>query len=116
MKISAKQIEKGMTIKVSNINDRTDFYTNAINGVVGYGTHSEQEKNYMKECILTGNVLYVTNGTINNSSPIVNVLGIQSGDSNGTYHNGKLFVNNEITLITDKGNMIISTRQKVELL
>jgi len=116
MKISAKQIEKGMTIKVSNISNRTDFFTNAINGVAGYGIHTEQEKIYMKECISNGNVLYVKNGNINNSSPIVNVLGIQLGESNGSYHNNKLFVNNEMVLITDKGNIIISTRQKVELI
>jgi hypothetical protein len=116
MKISAKQIEKGMTIKVSNISNRTDFFTNAIKGVAGYGIHTEEEKNYMKECISNGNVLYVKNGNINNSSPIVNVLGIQLGESNGAYHNNKLFVNNEMVLITDKGNIIISTRQKVELI
>ena len=116
MKISAKQITKGMTIRVSNISDKTEFFTNAINGVEGYGTHSEEQKNNMKNLINNNMTLVVKNGSITNSSPIVNVLDIKSGISNGTYHNNKLNVQNEIWLVTDKGTMLISTMQKVELI
>ena len=55
MKISANQIEKGMTIKVAEIDNLTDFYNNAINGVMGYGNHSEDKKNEMRKCILEKN-------------------------------------------------------------
>ena len=116
MKISAKQITKGMTIRVSNISDKTEFFTNAINGVEGYGIHSEEEKNNMKNLINSNMTLFVKNGSIKKDSPIVNIVDIKMGNSNGTYHNNKLNVKNEICLVTDKGTMLISTIQKVELI
>jgi hypothetical protein len=115
MKITAAQIEKGMKIKVSKINDRTDFLTNAINGVVGYGTHSEEEKANMQKRLSENKVLFVSNGSVKKDSPILNVLGVQFSNSNSAYHNGKLCVNNQIWLVTDKGYVEISTKQKVEL-
>jgi len=115
MKITGAQIEKGMKIKVSKINDRTDFLTNAINGVVGYGIHSEAEKANMQKRLSENKVLFVSNGSVKKDSPILNVLGVQFSNSNGAYYNGKLCVNNQIWLVTDKGYVEISTKQKVEL-
>lgn len=115
MKITANQIEKGMKVKVSDINDKTSYLINAINGVTGYGIHSDDEKNKMQFLIENDMVLYIPNGSIKKNSPIVTILDIYTGDSNGTYHNGRLFVNNNIWLITDYGKIEISNRQKVEL-
>lgn len=113
MKISAKQIEKGMTIKVSNIGDRTEFLTNAING---YGNWSEAEKLDMQKRLSENKVLIVRLGSIKKDSPILTILDIKFSNSTGEYHNGRLCVNNDIWLVTDKGYIEISTKQKVELI
>lgn len=115
MKITGAQIQKGMKIKVSKINDRTDFLINAINGVAGYGIHSEEEKVNMQTRILENKVLFISNGSVKKDSPIITVLDVQFSNSNGSYYNGKLCVNNQIWLVTDKGYIEISTKQKVEL-
>ena len=44
MKISANQIEKGMSIKVASIYDSTESLLNMINGVEGWGSHTLDEK------------------------------------------------------------------------
>lgn len=115
MKITGAQIQKGMKIKVSKINDRTDFLINAINGVAGYGIHSEEEKVNMQTRILENKVLFISNGSVKKDSPVITVLDVQFSNSNGSYYNGKLCVNNQIWLVTDKGYIEISTKQKVEL-
>lgn len=115
MKITGAQIQKGMKIKVSKINDRTDFLINAINGVAGYGIHSEEEKVNMQTRILENKVLFISNGSVKKDSPVITVLDVQFSNSNGSYYNGKLCVNNQIWLVTDKGYVEISTKQKVEL-
>ena len=116
MKISAKQIEKGMKIKVSSISDSTEFLTNAINGVVGYGIHSEAEKLDMQKRLSENKVLSVGLGSIKKDSPILTILDIKFSNSTGTYHNARLCIDNNIWLVTDKGYVEISTKQKVELI
>jgi len=116
MKISAKQIEKGMKIKVSSIGDRTEFLTNAINGYGGYGDWSEAEKLDMQKRLSENKVLIVRLGSIKKDSPILTILDIKFSNSTGTYHNGRLSVDNNIWLVTDKGYVEISTKQKVELI
>tara|TARA_R110002012_G_scaffold157582_1_gene318732 strand:- start:463 stop:831 length:369 start_codon:yes stop_codon:yes gene_type:complete len=112
-KISARRIEKGMTIKVSGILDRTEQFTNMINEANGWGTHSEEEKKMYQNRLDNNDVLEVNCGTIKKDSPILKVYDIDFSNSYSYYANSRLVTLNEIKLKTDKGNVRISTRQKV---
>jgi hypothetical protein len=112
MKISAAQITKGMQIKVSEVHDMKSFYTQAING----NYYSETEKSEMQKLIDEEKTKVVRLGSVNKNSEIYTILGIQFCSSLSQYHNRKLVTNNNIWLITDKGNLQIQNKQKVELI
>ena len=115
-KISAKQIQKGMNIKVSSIIDITEQLTNMINESFGWGTHSEEEKKMYQNRLDNNDVLEVQSGTIKKDSPILKVYDIDFSNSNSYYENSRLVTINEIKLKTDKGDVRISTRQKVQVI
>jgi hypothetical protein len=112
MKISAKQIVKGMKVQFSDLHDSKDHYTKQVNG----NYYSELEKNEMKQFLLEEKTISVKRGSIKKNSPIYTILNIEFGGAWGQRHNGKMQTNNDIWLITDKGNIKISTRQEVELI
>jgi len=115
MKITAKQIQKGMTIKVASIYDSTQALKNQINGVFGWGTSTLEEKAEYQKRLDEGRVLSVGQGSIKKDSPIVNVYDIDLNASWSYYSNGRVVTYNYIVLKTDKGDLKISTRQKVKL-
>jgi 6-pyruvoyl-tetrahydropterin synthase len=112
MKISAKQIVKGMKVQFSDLYDIKDHYTRQLNG----NYYSEIQKNEMRQLLLEEKTISVKTGSIKKNSPIYTILNIEFAMSWGQRHNGKMQTNNFIWLITDKGNVQISTRQQVELI
>ena len=112
MKISAAQIAKGMKIKVSEVYNMESFYKQAINK----NYHSEIEKAEMQKLIDEEKTKFVRCGSINKNSEIYTILAIQFCNSTSQYHNKKLVTNNSIWLLTDKGNLKIQNKQKVELI
>tara|TARA_R110000782_G_scaffold258650_2_gene348714 strand:- start:196 stop:546 length:351 start_codon:yes stop_codon:yes gene_type:complete len=115
MKITAKQIQKGMTIKVTSICDSTEALLNMINDVKGWGTHTLEEKKGYQSRLDNNDVLGISRGTIKKDSPILKVYDIDFNHSYSYQENGRQVTINIILLKTDKGNLRISTRQKVEL-
>ena len=112
IKITGTEIKKGMVIKVSSIRDTKEDLINSLSK--DYFT-KEQKKRFQD--ILDSNItLKVCKGTVKKDSPILNVKEV---DLSNSYHfegeRGTVTVN-IIVLKTDKGNLRISTRQKVELI
>ena len=103
-----------MTIKVASIYDSTQALKNKINGVFGWGTNTLEEKAEYQKRLDEGRVLSVRKGSITKDSPIVNVYDIDFDASWSYYENGRMVTHNYIVLKTDKGDLEISTRQKVE--
>jgi len=116
MKISANQIEKGMNIKVASIYDSTESLLNMINGVEGWGSHTLDEKKGYQARLDNNDVLGISRGAIKKDSPIVKVYDIDFNHSYTYQGYERLVTINTILLKTDKGNLSISTRQKVELI
>lgn len=112
-KISAKTIEKGMTIKVAGLWNRTEEFTKMINGV--WRDISSEEKEVYQNRIDNNDVLEVLNGSIKKDSPILKVYDIDYSNSYRYFSNSRMVTLNSIKLKTDKGDVRISTRQKVEL-
>ena len=115
MKLTANQIEKGMTIKVTSIYDETENLLNKINGVYGWGDHTSEEKKAYQARIDNNDVLGISRGTIKKDSPILKVNDIDFNHSYSYQSDHRLVTINIILLKTDKGDISISTRQKVEL-
>tara|TARA_R110000803_G_C11894355_1_gene311312 strand:+ start:193 stop:546 length:354 start_codon:yes stop_codon:yes gene_type:complete len=116
MKLSANQIQKGMTIKVTNIFDSTQGLLNMINDVKGWGTHTLEEKKGYQAKLDNNHVLGIPRGTIKKDSPTLEVYDIDFNNSYSYQGNERVVTINSIMLKTDKGNISISTRQKVELI
>ena len=115
IKISANQIQKGMTIKVTSIYDSTERLLNMINDVKGWGTHTLEEKKGYQSRLNNNDVCGISRGTIKKDSPTLKVYDIDFNHSY-SYQGCERLVNiNTILLKTNKGNLSISTRQKVEL-
>ena len=111
-KISARRIEKGMTIKVSGIWDRTEELTKMKNGI---WQCTLEAKEMCQNRLKNNDVLEVECGSIKKDSPILKVYDIDFGNSNSYFSNSKRVTLNTIKLKTDKGLVRISTRQKVEV-
>ena len=114
-KITAKQIKKGMTLRVTNIDDATESLNNMINDVKGWGSHTAEEKIEYQSRLDNNNVLSISSGSIKKDSPIVKVYDINLEESYSYQGYERIVTINYISLKTDKGNLSISTRQKVEL-
>tara|TARA_R110001606_G_scaffold384397_1_gene547239 strand:- start:589 stop:957 length:369 start_codon:yes stop_codon:yes gene_type:complete len=115
IKISAKEIKKGMTIKVASIYDSTQSLLNMINDVKGWGTHTLEEKKGYQASLDNNDVLNISRGAIKKDSPTLKVYDIDFDNSYSYQSNGRLVTINTILLKTDKGNISITTRQKVEI-
>ena len=115
-KISANQIQKGMTIKVASIYDSTQSLLNMINNVKGWGTHTPQQKKEYQSILDNNLVLCIGIGSVKKDSPVLKVYDIDFNHSYSYQCYERMVTINTILLKTDKGNLKISTRQKVELL
>ena len=115
IKIFAHQIQKGMTIKVASLYDSTQSLLNMINDVEGWGSHTEEEKKGYQSRLDNNDVRGVSRGTIKKDSPILKIYDIEFNQSYTYYCYEKFVTINFILLKTDKGDLSISTRQKVEL-
>ena len=115
IKISANQIQKGMTIKVASIYDSTEGFLNRINDVKGWGTYTLEEKKWFQAKLDNNDVLNISRGAIKKDSPILKVYDIDFDSSYSYQGCDRLVTINNILLKTDKGDISISTRQKVEL-
>ena len=124
MKIKAKQITKGMSIRVSSVEDIKYSYLRTINlkeGDLGYDFLSsldgfEEQKVFYQKLIDEKKTLSVQRGSIKKASPTLKINDVDFSTSY-SYYNGTTTVTiNIIMLDTDMGFVQISTRQTVELL
>ena len=111
MKITAKQIEKGMKIRIVGVQDNSKKYAE-------YSVHPnfKSEHDKYKFLIENGLTKSVSAGGIRKSSPIVTVEKIEFADSMSYRMNGRKVTLNSIYLHTELGILEIGNRQKVELL
>jgi len=123
MKISAKQITKGSTIRVSCVKDVKDSYLKSINlkeGDLCYDFLSkldgfEEEKAFMQKLIDENKTLSVLNGSIKRTSPTLKVNDVDFSNSYSYFNGNRTVTKNILMLNTDIGFVQISTNQKVEL-
>jgi len=112
MKISAKQIEAGMTIKVAGINNHVKDYVSYANSS-NFSQERRDRYNFLVENNMTQSVHL---GAIKKSSPVLKVEKVDFSQSYSYYANSKMVTLNSIFLHTDKGIIEIGHGQKVELI
>jgi len=113
MKITAKQIEAGMTIAVSSIYDNRDIYERHI-ASPGYLSKSDIDR--MQHQLNNSLTLKVGLGSIKKTSPRLVVSDVTYSNSWSYKSNDRTVTFNSIYLHTDKGVIEIGHRQKVELI
>lgn len=113
MKISASKISKGLTIKVSAIQDMEDFYKEAAQNPY----RLDWERKMYNDMLEKGYTKDVGNGSIKKSSPTLVVNNV-CDDYSYTYRtgNGRKVTLKWMVLDTDKGFVTLSSRQKVEVI
>jgi len=112
-KITANQIVKGMTIKVAGIFDATPYLVRMANDTKG--SFDFDMKKSSQSRLDNNDVLEIDRGTIKKGSPILKVNDIDFNHSSSYQGQRGLVTVNIIMLKTDKGDIRISTRQKVEV-
>jgi hypothetical protein len=114
MKIAAARIEKGMKIKVAGYSDNTEYWNRIINNASSF--YSDREKDIYRKLLDDGLEYFINLGTIKKNSPVLVVNSVKFASNWSYISNGRRVTFNNIILDTDKGKMMIGTRQKVELL
>jgi hypothetical protein len=112
MKITAKQIEAGMTIAVPSIVDSKEQYNNYINSPGFLGQSDIDRMKFQVENNLT---LSIGLGSVKKSSPVLKVEKVSFSDSWSYLANNRKVTFNSIYLHTDMGVIEIGNRQKVEV-
>jgi len=120
MKITAMNIKEGMTIKVRGLLNESEIIKRRINKL---NIELKESKNLSLKTKLEyfqykldNKIFTVERGTIKKSSPVLKVIGVNYYESETYKASQKKVTLKYIVLNTDKGNVSISDRQKVEVL
>tara|TARA_R110000737_G_C14165825_1_gene410462 strand:- start:129 stop:476 length:348 start_codon:yes stop_codon:yes gene_type:complete len=104
MKITAKQIKKGMSIKVASIENKKNYLIKSLD----FDFLTEDSKNYIRYLLKNNIILSVNKGSIKKDSPIIKVEDIEYISTTVGW--------TILVIKTNIGKVVIQSNQKVELL
>ena len=104
MKITAKEIKKGMTVKVASIENEKNYLTKSLD----FDFLSEDNKNYRRYLLKNNIIFSVNKGSVKKDSPIIKVEDIEYISTTVGW--------TILVMKTNIGKVVIQSNQKVELL